>query len=131
MVYKNKNYLSLTNITHTFSKPCVRFSTFNGFSCLDIASRWCRAACAHVVGHNSSDHGHKPRHQFRNAGRTLHPELPHHAFRFRAGYVVIMYFHKWIGGYKEPHGLFLMITDSMAQSTGASVYKAADYSSTD
>ena len=31
MVYKNKNYLSLTNITHTFSKPCVRFSTFNGF----------------------------------------------------------------------------------------------------
>lgn len=127
MVYKYKNYLSLTNITHTFSKPCVRFSTFNGFlvmtgsihhsghedlfvlifviisiftlllvwqydtphllvclcrihrfrpplervegtSCrsqerreilesqsLPYAPRWCRAACAHVVGHYSSN----------------------------------------------------------------------------
>lgn len=53
------------------------------------------------------------------------------ALVYMGGYIFIMYFHKWIGGYKEPHGLFLMITDSMAQSTGASVYKAADYSSTD
>ena len=45
-----------------------------------------------------------------------------------AGYIVIMYFHKWIGGYKEPHGLLLNITDDMAQSFGAAVYNPAEYS---
>ena len=39
-----------------------------------------------------------------------------------------MYFHKWIGGYKEPHGLLLNITDDMAQSFGAAVYNPAEYS---